>query len=356
MLAADRSENLRATACRTAYHLGMRALVLHGPGDFRYEPSWPAPTPSERSAVIRVEYSGICGSDLDRMCRTGAHRHPVICGHEFMGAVERPATGSCKFAKGEKVAVLPLLPCGKCSACLEKQFFHCTSYNFLGSRMDGGFAEFCLVPEENLLRLPPGVDERIGAFLEPISVALHVVRQSSSREGGNALILGAGPIGLLAGMWLNMLGATEVTMADVREPSLDVARRAGFEKVFHVGEKDFAVQNGFDACIEAAGANAALLQAIQKVRRRGVVVVMGRDTSDTTIPLEHFEMLMRKEITLKGCWGYDNGGEETLIRESLQEFDIGPLVSSEIGLEDGKETISRMYRREMFFCKMLFRV
>ncbi len=334
----------------------MKALVLHGPGDFRYEQNWREPEPREGWALVKVRYSSICGSDLPRMMTTGAYHHPLICGHEFMGYVENPAPGSDKFKSGDTVAVLPLIPCMKCPACSEQEYFHCRAYNFLGSRADGGFAEYCLVPEENLFRIPENVDERLGAFLEPISVALHVVRRSEFRKGSRALVFGAGSIGLLTAMWLKVFEAEEVVIADIREESLLIAQKAGFKSAFNVRDKKVETCADFDYCFEAAGANPALLQAFEKVRRKGVVTVVGRDTRDTTIPLKRFESFMRKEIILKGCWGYNNVGENEFIYEMLKEgrFNITPLITQEIALKDGEKVIRQMGNKEIFFCKVLF--
>ncbi len=273
-----------------------------------------------------------------------------------MGIIESPALGSSKFRKGDKVAVLPLIPCKKCLSCVQKKYFHCKRYNFLGSRCDGGFAEVVQVPQENLFLLPSKLDERVGAFLEPISVALHVVKRSGFEQSGRAMVFGAGPIGLLTGMWLKIFGASEVVVTDVREQSLEIARKAGFEKVFHVDDNDLAKHDAFDHCFEAAGANAALLKAIDRARNCGTVTVVGRDTKDTIIPLSQYEQFMRKEIILNGCWGYDNLGQESLIRESLGKFNISALITAEITLKEGEEVIPKMFNREMFFCKVLIRI
>ena len=156
----------------------MKALVLHGPGRFGVEPEWPDPQPRPGWARIRVARAGICGSDLPRFVATGSYHHPMILGHEFAGIVDEPAPDSERYRGGEPVAVLPLIPCGDCPGCDRNEPFHCERYQFLGSRNDGGFAQYCLVPEENLFPPPPGFDLRWGAFLEPLAVGLHVVRRS----------------------------------------------------------------------------------------------------------------------------------------------------------------------------------
>ena len=336
----------------------MKALVLHSPGDFRYEQDWREPKPKEEWAVVRVKYSGICGSDLPRMLTTGAYHHPIICGHEFMGTVEEPAPGSDRFKSEDIVAALPLIPCGGCSACREQQYSHCQSYNFLGSRTDGGYAEYCLVPEENLFKLPENVDERAGVFIEPMSVALHLLRRSGFKAGEKALVFGAGTIGLLTAMWLKVFEAEKIVVADIRKESLEIALKAGFKDVVNPQDEKFKTYGDFDACFEAAGANVALLSGLEKVKRKGVVTVAGRDTKDTLIPHKMFESFMRKEVTINGCWGYNNVGENEFVYKMLKQdkFNLKPLVTREIPLSEGEKIIRQMHSKEIFFCKILFAI
>lgn len=334
----------------------MKALVLHGPGNLKFSDSYPMPILKKGWALVKVKYSGICGSDLPRTFVTGTYHHPLICGHEFMGVVERPAKGSGKFRKGDRVAVLPLIPCGKCQQCKEKEYFHCANYNFLGSRTDGGFAEYCTVPEKNLFLLPKGIDDRSGAFIEPISVALHVVRRSDFKKGKRALVFGAGAIGLLVAVWLKIMGVKEIVIVDIRHESIEIAKKLGFKSSVNVNSEEFKKLNGYDFCYECAGSNYALICAIEKTKRKGRITIVGRETNETRIPVSIFEKFMRKEIDLKGCWGYNNTGEEKFIYNSLGKFNIMPMITSEIPLEKGEETIKKMYNKDMYFCKVLFRI
>jgi L-iditol 2-dehydrogenase len=331
----------------------MRALVLHGPGRFTIEPEWPKPEPAPGWARVRVAYSGICGSDLPRFMSTGSYYHPAVLGHEFAGVVDAPAPGSQRFRGGEPVAVLPIIPCGECEGCRHYGPFHCTRYDFLGSRCDGGFAEYCLAPEENLLPMPPEVPLHHGAFAEPLAVALHAVRRARF-AGGSALVFGAGPIGLLVAAWLRVLDGERVVIADVRTESLDVARRAGLEAV-DVRGADLEALPPMDLCVEAAGAGAALRAAIEGVRRQGTIVVVGRDTADTILPLRSFEALMRKEITLLGCWGYDLSEDRQLLLAALHEgrFPLDVLVSHRIALEEAPVMIRAMAQRRVYTCKVM---
>ena len=334
----------------------MKALVLHGPGHYEVEPDWPEPDPPPGWARVRVTHAGICGSDIPRFSTTGSYHHPMILGHEFTGVVETPAADSTQVDNGQRVAVLPIIPCGECAGCREHGPFHCLRYQFLGSRNDGGFAELCAVPEANLLALPDGVDERYGAFVEPLSVGLHTVRRSGFTAGSSALVFGAGPIGLLTAMWLRHLGASRVAVADVRPESLELARRIGFEQLIDPRDDDALSSLGsFEFVYEAAGARAALLGAIQVADREGVVTVIGRDSGDTVIPKDLFEMLMRKELRLVGCWGYDLRTDRDAVQQALGDpaFPLEHLITHQVPLTDAPPVIRQMIDRSIYYCKVM---
>lgn len=336
----------------------MRALILYGAGEFRVEQNWPVPQPQAGWAVVRVAHAGICGSDMPRFLVTGSYHHPMILGHEFAGYVETPAPGSQQFQRGQAVAVLPLIPCGDCEGCRSGEPFHCVNYQFLGSRNDGGYAEYCLVPEVNLVPLPVGVSPQEGAFLEPLAVALHVVRRAQFAAGQTALVFGAGPIGLLVGLWLKIFGARRVVLADVRAASMALARRLGFEEVIDASQSDPASGHRFDVCIEAAGARAALLAAIQLTRPKGRLVVVGRDTRDIVLPHKSFETLMRKELSLLGCWGYNFAAEQDFVLEMLRQrrFPLSDLITHEIALEEAPAVIRAMASGDMYYCKVMIKL
>jgi len=333
----------------------MKALVLHGPGDYRIHPDWHDPAVKPGWARVKVTYAGICGSDLLRFGSTGSYRHPMIWGHEFCGVVETPAPDSKLFRGGEPVAILPIMPCGQCPGCRQYGPFHCQSYGFLGSRDDGGFAELCLVPEANLFCLPEGLDPRLGAFIEPLAVGLHVVRRSGFAGSGTALVYGAGAIGLLIALWLRGLGASRVIVADVREQSLHIARQVGFNEVLDPTRNRIETVEQVDFTFEAAGSTQALRDAIRRTHPRGAITVVGRNTGDTVIPLDDFERLMRKELTLQACWGYNLRGEEQLLRAALEQgwFPLTPLITHQVTLDAAPAIIRQMLDRSMFYCKVL---
>jgi L-iditol 2-dehydrogenase len=334
--------------------LGIRvkALVLYGQGDLRFVSDWAVPEVKEGWLLVKTRYSGICGSDLPRMMQTGSYHYPLICGHEFSGAVDTP--GSSSFSKGERVAVLPLIPCDSCEMCLSDEPFHCTQYGFLGSRQDGGFAEYCLVPEKNVFVLPAGTAFEIGALIEPLLVALHAVRRSGPGIRNRVLIIGAGTIGNLIAQWLNILGDHEVFITDIRAQSLELAKQCGINTLNAAGRE--VLTNGpYGVIFDAAGSYKALCSALQNIDHMGNVIVIGRETKDYVIDKTLFESFMRKEAKLFGCWGYKIRGEEEFLREILRKnlINYRPLITHRFPLEGGAKAIQRMWERSFFYGKVI---
>lgn len=326
----------------------MKALVLYGPENYRVENNWKMPEPPKGWALVKVAYAGICGSDIPRFFTTGSYHHPMIIGHEFSGIVARAAEGG-RIAEGTPVAILPIIPCGTCEGCREtQQPFHCSQYQFIGSRNDGGFAEYVAVPDENLFPLEDSGELRMGAMIELLAVGLHVVRRSGI-DGGRAIVFGAGPIGLACAMWLKFLG-NDVTIVDVRDFSISIAEKLGLDarRFDEIGD-----EKQFTHAYEASGSTAALQKAILVVKDLGAITVVGRNTRDTVIPVPLFEKMMRKELTLNGCWGYNMEGESELMRAFLKVYDPNCMISHMISLDEVPEILESVVRAKGEYCKIM---
>ena len=139
----------------------MKAQVLHGIGDIRYEET-DKPRIEKDWVLVKVKAAGVCGSDIPRIYKTGAHVHPIATGHEFSGEVIETADDNFSW-RGKRVGIFPLIPCGECINCKKKMYEMCSNYNYLGSRCNGGFAEYAAVPEWNLIELPDNVSYKQAA-------------------------------------------------------------------------------------------------------------------------------------------------------------------------------------------------
>ncbi len=345
----------------------MKALVLHAVGDLRYE-DVPTPQPGVGEVLVRVAYCGVCGSDIPRIFSKGTYRFPTICGHEFSGVVERCGEGVTQFAPGDRVTVFPLIWCGRCSACEKGRYVQCESYDYLGSRRDGAFAEYVVAPARNLLRVPQGVSLQEAAMTEPASVALHALRRAGGCQPGETVaIFGAGPIGLMVAQWARLMGASQVLLFDIVEQKLALARELGFAHTYHSAQKApeeviafLTTGQGAHLCIEAVGVPPTLLQACTCARRGGRVVILGNPSAEVTFSPSLLSQLMRREVNLYGTWNSDyavysadDDWHTTLQAMASGLLNLRPLVSHRVPLSRATEILHAMHERKGFFCKVL---
>ena len=271
----------------------MKAALFHAKEDLRIE-EVPEPSPGPGEVKLQNAFAGICGSDLHVYYSPEAagidleNPHPVtgstlpqILGHEFSGTVTELGEGVTNVAVGDRVAVWPIYYCGECPACRKGMFNACQKIGFHGLTSNGGgMAEFTTVPASKLHVLPDNVDLRLGALVEPMSVAWHAVERSGVDAGGTALIAGAGPIGI--GVWF-ALKARGIEKVLVSEPSAE--RRAtiatlGATVIDPVNEdlaaavSELSDGDGVDVAFDAAGAGPAITSALASLVPGGRVVVV----------------------------------------------------------------------------------
>ena len=169
----------------------MKAGVVHATNDIRYE-EIDKPKADPGKVVVKVKYTGICGSDIPRVNADACHFFPNVLGHEFSGIVDEVGEGVTLVKKGDRVAGVPLVPCLKCPDCQRGDYSLCKHYSFIGSREFGSFAEYVSMPELNVVKFGDDVSFEKGAFFEPATVALHGLRRVDYKGGKNVAILGGG--------------------------------------------------------------------------------------------------------------------------------------------------------------------
>ncbi|MBR1442728.1 MAG: alcohol dehydrogenase catalytic domain-containing protein, partial [Firmicutes bacterium] len=187
----------------------MKALVLHNISDIRYE-DVDIPRTKENEVLVKVKAVGICGSDIPRVYKTGAYHYPLIVGHEFSGEVVEVGSIENNRWLNKRVGVFPLIPCGKCGSCKNEKYELCRNYDYIGSRRNGGFAEYVAVPVSNLLELPENVSFEEAAMLEPMCVAIHAIRRVSIKQTDTVAVCGLGTIGMFILMYLRDIGIENV--------------------------------------------------------------------------------------------------------------------------------------------------
>ncbi len=344
----------------------MMAQVLHAVGDMRFEPV-PRPHAGPGQVLVHVAFCGVCGSDLPRTFVKGTYHFPTIIGHEFAGTVAACGEGVDDLAPGDRVVVFPLLWCGRCSACEQGRYAQCLNYDYLGSRSDGGFAEFVVAPRRNLLVVPSHVPLAVAAMTEPAAVALHAVRKGGEMAGRSVAVFGAGPIGVMVAQWAQALGAAQVAIFDIVTEKLDLARQLGFTLAYDSRQVDpvktvAALTGGEGAylCVEGAGVPPTTLQALAAARRGGSVVLLGNPAGDVTLPASLISQLLRREVTIQGTWnsdysatGNDDDWRAVLAAMASGQLRLESLITHRVPLSDAFVALNMMKEQHTFYSKVL---
>lgn len=324
----------------------MMAANLHAVGDLRYE-EVDIPTCEKDEVLVKVKNCGICGSDIGRVLVNGTYHFPTIPGHEFAGIVVEDASGEYI---GNRVAVFPLLPCFHCDMCAEENYAECRQYDYYGSRRDGGYAEYIAVKKWNLIVLPDNVSYEEGAMCEPVSVALHAIQKLKIQEGETLLITGAGPIGLIAGMWAKSMGAGKISYIDIDENKIAFAKSLGFE--------EYDGESFVDAALEGTGASSAITATINAVNPFGKMVLMGNPGREVELKAKDYQNILRKELKLRGTWNSVYASGENNWKESLQaisegKINVRQLITHRFSLKETFAAIQMMNDRNEFYCKVV---
>lgn len=332
----------------------MKAYVLHGIGDLRCEDR-PLPELRPGWALVRVLAAGICSSDIPRIFEKGTYHFPTIPGHEFSGRVEDVAGGCGRQWIGKRAGVFPLIPCKSCPSCEKGQYETCSHYDYIGSRRDGGFAEYAAVPVWNLVALPEAVSDEQGALLEPAAVALHAVKRAEISPGDSVLVVGTGAIGLLAGQWAKILGAGRVLIKGRSEEKRQIVQRCGLEYM-----TDVRAGEGFDCVIEAVGSAQALEESLALTAPGGRLVLMGNPDGPRTLSQDLYWRILRKQLTLTGTWNSSYGGEDSDWTAAVQAMAAGtlrtePMISHVLERDALADGLAVMRERRETFCKILIR-
>ncbi|MBK5072673.1 galactitol-1-phosphate 5-dehydrogenase [Budviciaceae bacterium CWB-B4] len=343
----------------------MKAAVLHAPADLRVQ-DVPVPACADDEVLVQVKAAGICGSDLDRVMVTGTYRFPTIPGHEFSGVIAATGRKVTKFSPGDRVAVAPILPCFSCDFCQQGHYGQCNNYNYLGSRTDGGFAEYVAAPERNLVRLADNISYEHGAMVEPAAVTLHGVMRAGIKAGDSVAVLGCGALGLFAIQFARILGATRIIATDIAEDKLALAQQVGATQVIN-SKTDDAVKailasGAVDVTIETAGVAVTQVQALEVTQKHGKVLYLGTAHADVTIPPQVFEHIIRNELTLLGAWNSFSapfpGREWFAIIDYIQNGSLvmEPLITHTIKLEALPTFVKDMKKRVVSYNKVIIKM
>lgn len=332
----------------------MQGYSLHAVDDLRFE-NLDFPDCPSGWAVVEVKYSGICSSDIPRIFKKGTYHFPTVPGHEFSGIVSKVADKENERLVGRKVGIFPLIPCRECVQCRKGHYEMCADYDYIGSRRDGGFAEYVAVPVWNLIELPESVSLQEAAMMEPLAVALHAIKKSGIKNGDKVGIVGTGLIAFAAGQWASMMGAACVTILGRNNQKRKIAEAIPNLKYELVSE----CTESFDVVLEAVGSNQAIEKAIQITEAGGNLVLMGNPEENITLTQDIYWRILRKQLNVHGTWNssYENGRpcDWTEVRDALANGDLKAslLITHVYEKENLKKGLHLMRAHEEPYCKVM---
>ncbi|MFN0091092.1 MAG: zinc-binding dehydrogenase [Acidimicrobiales bacterium] len=311
----------------------------------------PEPTPGPGVAVVEIDLCGICGSDVHAY-QSGGPYSPTLCGHEWTGVVAAVGAEVSNVGEGDRVVGGAAPACGRCSFCQRGKTSWCSAAlaGLMGrdgvSPHSGGFAPRQAVDARRLTRAPASLSAAEAALVEPTTVAVHAVRRSRIRLGDVAVVIGAGPIGLLTAQAVRAAGAGLVVVAEPDDARRALALELGADAAYAPGaELDEAVRVatmgvGPDHVFECAGVAATVQAAARLARRGGALCLVGVAVDKATIDPA---MWVVKELSVDASLAY--GHEDTAIAAGLiadGRISAAPLHSATIGLDELPETFEEL--------------
>jgi threonine dehydrogenase-like Zn-dependent dehydrogenase len=347
----------------------MKALVWEAPRAMAMRDN-AMPQPHSHEVVIKVAYAGICGSELSGYLGHSSLRvPPLVMGHEFAGEIvalgsqtqtsqpfdklragsSNPSTSSGQalptLQLGQPVTANPIISCGECVYCQQGKAQLCLRRKVIGAHLAGAYAEYVVVPAASVLSLPANLSTRMGALAEPTACAVRIAEMAGEVRDQVVLVVGAGPIGLLAMQVLLLRGARQVLISDIGSKRLEMARVLGG---LPLNPKDLDVVQvareatdglGVVASVDAVGTAITRKTCVQATRNAGMVVLTGLHEETSAMPVAE---MIRREIVGKGCFAYSpDNFAEALVLLADGKIQLDPWIV-EAPLEEGGQWFERL--------------
>jgi (R,R)-butanediol dehydrogenase/meso-butanediol dehydrogenase/diacetyl reductase len=317
----------------------MKACVYRAPGAPLEVVEVPAPAAGPGEVVVRVKACGICGSDLHAAGRSFRLPPGTIMGHEFSGVVETLGAGSEGLAPGDPVVVMSYLGCGDCEPCRIGNAHRCRAVKLVGfGEVPGAYAELMKTRPGSIFKMPPGMDFRAGATVEPLVVGLHGVHRAGLSAGESCVVMGAGPIGIVTMLWARFAGARAIVVSEVAEQRRQLALKMGADAAVDprmqnpAGMVEKLTGAGPEVVFECIGAAGTMAEAIAYGQRGSRVVIIGVCTEDDGFaPMA----ALSKELDLRFSLGVERAEIETAIAMlAAGRISTAPMITHTLGIDD----------------------
>lgn len=330
----------------------MKVVYLTEPGKMEIVQE-EKPKLREGCALVRVEYNGICGSDVhffkDGRVGDCVLNERFVLGHEVSGTVEEVAGGVTGLKPGDRVALEPGYACGKCEFCKSGRYNLCPDVKFFAAPpVRGALQEYVVHPADMCFKLPDNVSTMEGALVEPLAVGLHAASLGEVSLGQSVVILGAGCIGLVTLLAAKARGAANIVVADLHEKRLDFARQMGATHTVNAGSEDVPARirellgDGPDVVFETAGSPVTIAQTAFIAKRGGTIVLVGM-AAQSEVNYNFFQV-MEKEAVIKCVFRYRNLYPKAIAAISSGSIDVKQIVTHEFTLEESEEAFATVVR------------
>lgn len=343
----------------------MKVAVMLGIGKMGFEER-DIPQPKDDEVLVKLEYVGICGSDL-HYYESGAIgdyvvKPPFVLGHEPGGTVVEVGKNVTHLKVGDRVALEPGKTCGHCEFCKTGRYNLCPDVVFFATPpVDGVFQEYVAHEAGLCFRLPDNVSTMEGALIEPLAVGFHAARQSGAQAGQTAVVTGAGCIGLVSMMALKAMGVSKVYSVDVMDKRLDKALELGADGVIN-GSKEDAVKKvmeltggmGCDLVIETAGTEITTRQAVQMTKKGATIVLVGYSkTGEIKMPVS---LALDKELTFKTVFRYRHIYPMAIDAVASGRVNLKGIVTNEFALDDIQEAMDESVNNKADIVKAVVKI
>lgn len=325
----------------------MKRSVFCGVKDIRTENAGLPPI-REDEILVKVKACGVCGTDVHIYHGEKGSAEvsaPVVLGHEFSGVVAEIGKNAGSFKKGDKVTVDPNIYCGKCRYCRNGKKQLCESLQAIGVNRDGGFQEYCVVPESQAFLLGEHVDFEEGAMAEPVACCLHGIENIEIREGDTVCVIGGGAIGLIMVQLARLRGASKVVLSEPVEMRRKIGLKIGADAAVDPTEGDLKGQlraaagtDQMDVVIECAGRPAATRQAFEIAGKGANILLFSVPSENAEFPLRLFDVY-QKELKISGSFINPDTHLRAVQLINSGRLQLRPIITHRYGLEQVSEAI-----------------
>ncbi|KAL4917058.1 chaperonin 10-like protein [Aspergillus aurantiobrunneus] len=332
------------------------SFILEGIHEVKFEDRAVPELKSPHDVIVNVKYTGICGSDVHYWDHGAIGQFvlkgPMVLGHESSGVITKVGSAVLGLEVGDHVAMEPGIPCRRCEPCKAGKYNLCEKMAFAATPpYDGTLAKYYILPEDFCYKLPESIGLPEGALMEPLGVAVHIVKQASVTPGQTVVVFGAGPVGLLCCAVAKAFGATKVIAVDIQKQRLEFAKKFAATAMFEparvsstenaarlIEENDLG--RGADVAIDASGVEPSVHTGIHVLRPGGTYVQGGMGRSEMNFPIM---AACTKELNLKGSFRYGSGDYKLAVQlVASGRINVKELISGIVKFEDAEQAFKEV--------------